>query len=278
MKNRYKKLILTSVLAFTSTSVLALEEPQSDGESCHGIVRPFPPVNGPEESQSQESKAPVVQASSQPAVSVAEQVSDRPHATSATPTYVAIPEDNLFVPHTLGAVRVVYENNEFFVEKAEQKFQVQRHNLSKELRGVSQDQLSKLLGTGYLRVKGTDNEYGLDMCFRMRGGGPIAGAIAYWATKTLCYGTAVAAAGTAVVATGGAAGAVMGSVVAATTGGASVGATVVGGAIAGAGLATEAATVTTAVLATSGVGGAIAVVESASLGMWGIFTAIPFLP
>ena len=49
--------------------------------------------------------------------------------------------------------------------------------------------------------------------------GPVSGAIAYWATKTICYGTAVAATGAIVVGTGGAAGAVTSVAAAAATGG-----------------------------------------------------------
>jgi hypothetical protein len=88
----------------------------------------------------------------------------------------------------------------------------------------------------------------------MNGGGPIAAAIGYWATKALCYGVAVAGASTIVVATGGVAGAVTGVIAAATT-----------GASAGAGLAGDTALATTAVTSTMGIAEAVAAVESASI-------------
>lgn len=124
-----------------------------------------------------------------------------------------------------------------------------------------------------------DGNYSLRSHIPGKGGGPICGMIAYWATKTLCYGVATAAAGTAVVATGGAVGAVTGVLATAGTLGASTGVTLVAGAISGAGLATEAVTLTTATIATGGgIAGAITTVELASTAVGGFFAAMPFLP
>jgi len=109
--------------------------------------------------------------------------------------------------------------------------------------------------------------------------GPISGAIAYWATKSLCYGTAVAAASTAVVATGGLAGAATGALVAGATASAGTGATVVAGAITSAGLASDAAMVTMgATAAAGGILEVVAAVEGASACAATFFTLIPFLP
>lgn len=124
-----------------------------------------------------------------------------------------------------------------------------------------------------------DGEYILASKHRLLGGGPISGIIGYWLTKTVCYGTATAAAASIVVATGGAAGAAAGAAAAGITAGASTGAAVVGGAIAGAGFAAEAAVVTgTAVGAVGTVSGVIVAVESTSTAVGVFLTALPFLP
>lgn len=125
-------------------------------------------------------------------------------------------------------------------------------------------------------------EYELKSHGRLLGGGPIAGAIAYWVAKSVAYGTAVAAAGGVVVATGGAAaGAAAGAIGAIATSGATVGAGVVGGAILGGGAAataTATAATATGVAAAGGVAGAVAVIESTSTGIGLFFAALPFLP
>lgn len=109
--------------------------------------------------------------------------------------------------------------------------------------------------------------------------GPIAGAIGYWATKTLCYGTAVAAAGTITVATGGTAGALVTAATTIATSGASTSAAVLAVGIAHAGLASQAAVATTAVASTAGgIAGTVAAVEAASTSVWAALTLCPFLP
>ncbi len=107
--------------------------------------------------------------------------------------------------------------------------------------------------------------------------GPIAGAIGYWVTKTLCYGTGVAALAT--VTTSDAARAAVGALTAAAATGATAGAAIAGGAIAGAGLASEAAIATAAVASTAGgIAGTVAAIETASTGVWAALTLCPFLP
>jgi hypothetical protein len=114
--------------------------------------------------------------------------------------------------------------------------------------------------------------------------GPVAGAVAYWATKTLCYGTAAAATSAIIVGTGGLAGAASTGFAAATvaSGGATAAVGVAGATIAGAGLASEAAVATVAVAQATGgltaIGSTIAAVETASTTMGTIFTLIPWLP
>lgn len=166
----------------------------------------------------------------------------------------------------------------FSILKNGTKTNVHSFDVDKDIRSLSRMKLKTIKHT-LVANRMNNGDYALRMQPNLQGGGVIAGAIAYWATKTLCYGTAVAAAGGAVVATGGTAGAVTGALTAAGTMGASTGVTVVSGAIAGAGLTTEAVTATAAVIGGSGgVAAAMASIETASLGMASIFTAIPFLP
>ena len=114
--------------------------------------------------------------------------------------------------------------------------------------------------------------------------GPVAGAVAYWATKTLCYGTAAAATSAIVVGTGGLAGAATTGLAAGAvaSGGATAAVGVAGATIAGAGLASEAAIATVAVAQATGgltaVPSTVAAVETASTTMATIFTLIPWLP
>ncbi|MCL4380201.1 HINT domain-containing protein [Candidatus Dependentiae bacterium] len=105
--------------------------------------------------------------------------------------------------------------------------------------------------------------------------GPISGYVGYWVAKSLCYGTAVAAAGTVTVATGGVAGAVLGSAATGATLGAAAGAQLVGGAIGGAALSAEAATVTVAALSAGGVAQAVVAVESFSSAVGWACTFLP---
>ncbi len=184
---------------------------------------------------------------------------------------------------SLGKVKLTHNDNKgFALYENGTKHEVGRHSLSPELRTITSKELKAFQKAGYLSVnKQSDGEFAIRSHVRGEAGGPIAGAIAYWITKSLCYGTAVAAAGTAVVATGGVVGAIGGGLAAGATLGASAGATVVGGVIAGSGVAaTQAATALTvgAVTQAGGLVAAAAVVEGASIAAAGFFTAIPFLP
>ena len=294
-----KKLFLTSALVLMSinTDVFANGEPDFFDETLKGpAVRALPTsritesgvgtADKDEAGQKAEGmflKSHPVSPSKSGDSSLGEevQVDFPPINGQVTPTSgdIEIPAENLFLPGALGKIGVAYRDKEFYITKDNVTSQVQRCDLSQELRGMPEDNLKAFLKAGYLSVKKLDDEYGIDARYRLRGGGPISGAIAYWATKTFCYGTAVAATGAAVVATGGVAGAALGATSAAATLGASAGATVVGGAIAGAGGTALAAEVTVAAITgPAGIAGAVAAVESASLGMGALFTAIPFLP
>lgn len=186
---------------------------------------------------------------------------------------------SLYIPQDLRHMGVIHRNNDFYVKRDGEDCLIPHYHLDKCLQNATTEELTRLTCDGYLSLKRIGGEYGLTYNARLRGGGPIAGGIAYWLTKTLCYGTAVAATTTVVVSTGGAAGALSAGGLALATSGASTAVTVTGAAISGAGLASEAALLTTAVASSAGgVGGAITFVESASLGAWALFTSIPFLP
>lgn len=177
--------------------------------------------------------------------------------------------------------QVIRDENGFRVFDGQQEHMVKPYFVDSLLKRMNPEQVQRFIerGNRIRAIRLSDGEYRLQAIVPVKGGGPISGAIAYWVVKSLCYGTAVAAAGTVVVATGGAAGAAVGAVAAASTLGAGAGATVVGGAIAGAGLAGEAMTATTAVAACAGgIAGAVAAVESASMAAWAAATLCPFLP
>lgn len=193
---------------------------------------------------------------------------------------LVLDKKNIFASSEFGDIKLHYKNNSFYVETCGKYHQVPKYFQDQELRNINVKKLKAFLKHGYIEVKRlSDNNYKLYSKVRGNGGGPIAGMIAYWTTKAVCYGTAVAATGTAVVATGGAAGAVSGAVAAAATSGATTGAGIVAGAVAGAGLTNQAAALTVAAVAVAApAGGIVATVEAAATGMGAIFTAIPFLP
>ncbi len=189
-------------------------------------------------------------------------------------------ENSIFIPNVMKGSALIRHKNGFLVIEDGKHHVVQKAFTDPMLRKMNDKQFKEFLKVGYVSLnKMSDNQFILKAKVRGLGGGPISGAIAYWFTKTLCYGTAVAATGTIVVATGGLAGGVVGGTIAATTASVSTGVTVVAGTIAGAGLTTEAALATTAVVTSAGsITGAIAAVETASAAVGAIFTAIPFLP
>lgn len=153
--------------------------------------------------------------------------------------------------------------------------------LNEDMEQVAITNVEECLGKDVMYLITVDNQHN----FLASGGkylvhnGPIAGAIGYWATKTLCYGTGVAALTTVTVATGGTVGAAVGALTTAAAAGATTSAAIAGGAIAGAGLASEAAIATAAVASTAGgLAGTVAAIETASTGVWAALTLCPFLP
>ena len=189
-------------------------------------------------------------------------------------------ESSVFVPHDLGSVSLFHDAKGFHAVKNGSVYDVQTCFTDKQVRNISSKQLRGFLKQGYIAINQmSDGEFSLQAHSRLVGGGPVTASILYWATKSLCYGTAVAAASTAVVVTGGAAaaGALTTVGVTVATGGAGLGAAAVSGAIAtvagGTALAVEATAGT--IVAAGGLVGAVAAVETASLGAFAFGLALP---
>lgn len=172
---------------------------------------------------------------------------------------------------------------------------VNNYDVDPTLRKMNKEQLCKYMAAGCkIRAKRCSNgDYVLRTFVPGKGGGPVTGFAAYWATKVICYGTAAAATATVVVATApaaaafatGAAATVAAGSIAAGAGTAAVAgitaevaAGVVAGGIAAAGAEGAAAATVATVSAAGGIGAAVAAVEAASWGVGAFFTAIPFLP
>ena len=220
---------------------------------------------------------------------------------------VHIKPASVFVPNRLGSLDLYHSKKGFYVRQNDKKQTIKKHFTDPILRDITKPQLKAFLANGYLTINQMeDGEYSLKAKGRMVGGGPILGTIAYWVTKSICYGTAVGAIGATVIGTGGAIGgavgggaflagtAVTGTAVATTattaiattagivTGtvatGASIatGAGLVGATITGAGLAGTAATTTAAVVTSAGgIGATIAGVEALSVAVGTFFGMLP---
>ena len=93
----------------------------------------------------------------------------------------------LFIPQQLGDISAIHDDHEFKIEKNAQSFLVKRCYMDKELRGISQDKLSRLIKAGaYLAV--TDigkNEYSLKLNGRLNGGGVFGTIAGAWIGKSL---------------------------------------------------------------------------------------------
>ena len=200
--------------------------------------------------------------------------------TSAHAGKFQLEGSEVFIPKRLGKLSLIHDEEGFCVEKGNNVHRVQKCFSDSLLRSISSDHLKKFLEGGYVSVdQMSDGEFALKAYDRLKGGGPVAGAVAYWVTKSLCYGTAAAAATGVTVATGGLAGAATGGLVTASTLGFSAGASVASGIIAGAGAAEGAALVTAgAITGAGGLVAAVAAVETASMSVSAVFTLCPFLP
>jgi len=217
-----------------------------------------------------------------------------------------IERSSLMVPESMGDVSLYKQDHGFVLNGEGRRYDISSHDIDPMLRKADNKQLAAFLTNGYIKIKQYDNgDYALSSHGRIKGGGPVAGAIAYWGTKLLIWGTVgtVAAGGvaTVVAATGGTAvaplvaaggaaladGVVGATAVAATVGGVTTAAGTLGASAMGAAATTAMATagvnaplVTAAFLASGGttVSAAIATVETASAAVGWAFTVCPFLP
>jgi len=187
---------------------------------------------------------------------------------------------HLLAPHDLGAVTLRHDGMSFHVRQGGALHKVESYDVDPVLRKVNKSNLGAYLKAGKISVaRMSDGSFALRSHVKGLGGGPISGMIAYWATKSLCYGGFIAGAGAAVVlpttlpALAGAAMITGGASAAVTTG-----AGIAAAAIADVGLASAAGSGVVALTSAGGIAGAVAAVESASIGAATFFTAIPFLP
>jgi hypothetical protein len=188
---------------------------------------------------------------------------------------------HLYASHELGAVTLRHDGMSFHVRQGGALHKVESYDVDPTLRKINKSNLGAYLKQGRIGVtKLSDGSFALRSQMQGLGGGPISGMIAYWATKSLCYGGFIAGAGAAVVlpttlpALAGAA-MLTGGASAAVTTGAGIAAAV----ITDVGLAAHAGALTVATVSSAGgVAAAVAAVESASLGAATFFTALPFLP
>src|SRR3990172_4671085 len=114
---------------------------------------------------------------------------------------LTIPTTSVFVPSSLGNISVKYENHDFCViDSNGSKATIQRADLDKEIRGVSQETLQKMLEVGFLTLNKSQGDYILKYSVRGPGGFILSGVAVFFTT----YGTGLAmcVAGTALAATG----------------------------------------------------------------------------
>ncbi len=192
---------------------------------------------------------------------------------------VFIPSERLHDLSNGLPAKVKYTGQKFVVIRGGREIPIQPIDLSPVLRGIPIEKLQELFSSASFQLRRDGDEYSLSMYVLLRGGGPVAGAIGYAATKAVCYGIACAGAASIVPPSGGASGGFAGALGAAATAGATPGAGAVGGAVAGAGYGNEAA-LTTVALTTgaAGVAGGEAVVEGLAACVGYALGTCPWLP
>jgi len=192
--------------------------------------------------------------------------------------------NSIYVPQGLGKVKLFHDSKGFHVLHNNEMSYAQPCFMDKAIRNITLQQVMALQKIGYFSINQMGNkEFSLKFIERVRGGGPIFGTFMYWATKSLCYGTALTAVGAATIATGGvavgaitgvasgASGLAVGAAAVSTTTTAAIGTTagvVVGGPVAGAAVAGTASLIATTAGSVSAAGATIAgvtVVEAAKL-------------
>lgn len=107
-----------------------------------------------------------------------------------------IKKGSFFAPSNLGTVELFHDTQGFFVNKFNEQHRIEKHYTDSMIRNINKKQLTSFLGNGYLTLNQMNTgKYSLKARGRIPGGGPVAGLIAYWTTKTLCYSVMVAGIG-----------------------------------------------------------------------------------
>jgi hypothetical protein len=107
-----------------------------------------------------------------------------------------IKKGSFFAPSNLGTLELFHDTKGFFVNKANEEHRIEKHFTDSMVRNINKKQLNSFLNNGYLTLNQMNTgKYSLKAKGRIPGGGPVAGLIAYWTTKTLCYGVMVAGIG-----------------------------------------------------------------------------------
>ncbi len=97
---------------------------------------------------------------------------------------ISISREHVFIPQQLGNLGLSYNGKNFLVtEENGNRREVQRAFISKELRGLSSEQVNRIGGVGYLSLKtlkevqSGQKDYSIEFNPRIQGGGPILGFI-----------------------------------------------------------------------------------------------------
>ena len=98
-------------------------------------------------------------------------------------------EGAVYVPERVGKMLLEYKDREFYAHNEKGSHKIQRCFIDKELRGMLPKDLAQFLQHGYIDVNNCgEDTYSLRARNRMRGGGPITGAIVYFGVKGIAYG------------------------------------------------------------------------------------------
>lgn len=96
-----------------------------------------------------------------------------------------IDSQSLAIPRGLAGIKVYNDEGGFLVQDHNKLHIVQPCYMDKELRGISNEKLARLLTAGaYIKVdKNSKDQYELKMNGRVKGGGVVMGKIGFWVTK-----------------------------------------------------------------------------------------------
>jgi hypothetical protein len=116
-----------------------------------------------------------------------------------------IDSSSFFASKGLGKIKLYHDAQGFHVRHNDKMHYVQPCFTDSIVRNVTPQQMKDFqkAANGYLYINQMgDGQFSLEVKDRTRGGGPHFGAFMYWVTKSLCYGTIIAAAGTIAVTAG----------------------------------------------------------------------------